>query len=102
MIERDDPEDSLGLPLQSAVLLGLAHTTQRSRLGGVVDGVAVQRDDVGRAQFPRGLRVRRRVLGIEAEEEQVVVSDEFVHKVAESPHVVVAVGQLQAVGLEGL
>ena len=101
MVERHDPEDSLGLPLEPAVVVGLAHPTRRRPLGRVVDGITVQRDDVGRAQLPRRLRVGRRVLGIEAEEEEVVVGHQFVHEVFQSPDIVVAIG-LHPVGLERL
>ena len=102
MVKRNHSEDSLRLSLKPAVIVGFTLPTRRRKLGRIVDGVPVKGDDVSGTQFPRRLGVRRRVLGIEAKEEQVVVSDEFVYEVVQSPHIVVAIGQLQAVLLQRL
>ena len=98
MTLRDHSEDSLRLSREPWIIARLALCKPIS-LGGVDEDVFVQRHNVCRAQFAIRIGLVWGVMGIEAQQEQVIVFDELVDVVLKSPQIVVAVRQLHPVGL---
>ena len=97
MTLRDHSEDSLRLSREPVIIARLALCKPIS-LGGVDEDVFVQRHNVCRTQFATLIGLVWGVMGIEAQQEQVIGFDELVDVVLKSPLIVVAVRQLHPVG----
>ena len=97
-----NPEDSLRLPFEPCVIIGQNNTARAAVFCGVVDGVVVHGDDMGRAQLAICIWITWWVDRVKAQEKQVVEFDQFVDVMLNSPRIMVAVRQLHAVWFEGI
>ena len=100
MAKWNHSEDSLGLSFESGIFECSAHSTLSAVFGGIVDGVFVQRHNMGSTEFTVFIRVTRGVCCIEAQEEQVVVLDQFINIMLDSSQVMVTIRQLHAIRLQ--
>ena len=95
-----NPEDSLRLPFEPCVIVGMDHATRADVFCGVVDGVVMHGDNMGRAQLTICIWITWWVDRVKAQEKQVVEFNQFVDVMLDSPRIMVAVRQLHPVWLE--
>ena len=76
------------------------HTTCLTVLCSVKDGILVQRDNMGSTELALFIWVTWWVNRIKAQEEQVVVFNQFFDVMLYSSQIMIAIGQLHAVSFQ--